>query len=75
MQTEIIIEQYTTRCLIHVFLLDQLKSYKGGKNLSQRLLRGLATWKDMLEKCVERYRELANKKVEQLYKVSSLLLG
>ena len=33
--------------------------------------RGPTTWKDMLVKCVERYCELANKKVEQLYKVSS----
>ena len=30
---------------------------------------GPTTWKDMLKKCVERYCESANKKVEQLYKV------
>ena len=42
-----------------------------GKNLTQRPWRGPTTWKDTLKKCVERYCELANKKTEQLHKVSS----
>ena len=37
------------RCLNHALLLEQLKSYQGGKNLTQRRLRGLTTWKGMLE--------------------------
>ena len=36
-------------CLNHEFLLEQLKSCQGEKNLTQRLLRGPTTWKDMLE--------------------------
>ena len=57
------------RCFIHVFLLQRLKNYPVGKSLNT-----LAWSYDMEEhaqKCVERYCELANKKVEQLYKVSS----
>ena len=33
------------------------------ENLTQNRSRGPTTWKDMLGKCVERYFELANKKV------------
>ena len=58
----------TKKCLNHVFPLDQLK-FPVGKNLTQKRLRRPTTWKDML--CVERYCELANKKRQQLYKVSS----
>ena len=32
-----------------VFQLEQLKNYQVGKRLTQRLSRGLATWKDMVE--------------------------
>ena len=60
----------TTRCLNPVFLLNQPRNYQDGTNLAQRLQRGPTTWKDMLEKCVERYCELANKKTEQQYEVS-----
>ena len=42
-----------------------------GKTSRQRRLCRRAVWKDMLKKCVERYRELANKKTEQLQKLSS----
>ena len=43
------------------FLMQQLKSYQGGRNLTQRRSHCLTTWKDA-QKCVERYCELANKK-------------
>ena len=36
------------RCLNHVFLLEQLKNYRGGKSLTQKPCRGSTTWKDML---------------------------
>ena len=35
------------------------------------VLRHGGTWRDMLKKCVERHCELANKKMEHLYKVPS----
>ena len=56
----------TRKCLIHEFLLEQPKNYQGAQNLTQRRLRGPATWKDMLKKCVERHSEFARKKTEQL---------
>ena len=37
------------KCLDHVFLLEQLESYQGGENLTQKQSRGPTTWKDMLE--------------------------
>ena len=55
---ETIIEEYT-----NMFL----KNYQGGKNLTQKQLRGPLTWKVMLKSALS---ELANKKVEQLHKVS-----
>ena len=45
------------RCLNLVFLLEQLKSYRGGKNLRQIRLRGPTTWKDMLENAL---RDIVN---------------
>ena len=45
-------------------------NYQDGTNLVQKVQRGPATWKEMLEKCMERYCELANKKTEQLHAVS-----
>ena len=59
----------TRGCLSHVFLLEQQKNCWGGRNLTHKQKRGPATWKDA-QKCVERYCDVANKKVEQLYKVS-----
>ena len=70
---EIIIEQ-ATKGLSHVFLLEQLKSYQVGKSLTQRRLRGPATWKDMFENALSDTASWQTKKVEQLYKVSSLCL-
>ena len=73
-QTKLLLNN-TKKCLNHVFLLEQLKKYLDGQNLTQRRLRGLTTWKDMLKNAFERYCELANKKTEQLFKVSSPCLG
>ena len=61
----------TKICSKHVFLLEQLQNYQSGRNLTQRRLRGPTIWEDMLKKCVVICSELANKKTEQLYKVSS----
>ena len=58
------------KCLNHVYLLVQLKSYRVGKNLMQRRLRGLTTWRDMLENALRGTLKSVNNKVEQLYKVS-----
>ena len=52
------------KCMKHVFVLEQLKNYQGVKSLTEKPWRGPTT-------CIERYRELANKKVEQFFKVSS----
>ena len=58
------------RCLNHVFLLEQQQNCRDGKIQAQTV-----AWSYHMEghaqKCVERYCRLANKKVEQLYKVSS----
>ena len=58
----------TRRCLFHVFLLEQQKITRMGKTHAQTV-----AWSYDMEgyaqKCVERYCELANKRVEQLYKV------
>ena len=61
-----------TECSNHVFPLENLKTYQGGENLTQKQLRGPTTCKDMLQTCVERYCKLANKKAEQLNTVSNL---
>ena len=61
----------TQRCSNHSFLLEQLKNCQGGRNLTPRRL----TWSYDIEgpakKFVERLCELANKKTEQQYKVST----
>ena len=60
----------TTRCSSPVFLLQQEKLPGGDKPRART-----SAWSYDMEaharKCVERYCELANKKMEQLYKVSS----
>ena len=62
------------RCLHHVVLLEQLKKTRGGKNLTQTQWRGPATWKDMVENALSKIANWHTKKVEQLYKVTSLCL-
>ena len=47
----------------HVILLEQPKSYQGGRNLTQRQSHGLATWKDMLESAS---RDIVNWQIERL---------
>ena len=37
------------KCSGHEFLLEQLQIYQGGKNLTQKRLRGPSIWKDMLK--------------------------
>ena len=61
----------TGRCSNHESPLEQLKNYLGGRNLTQKRSRGHTTRKDTRKKRVERCCELANKKTEQLYKVST----
>ena len=57
---------------ITYFLLEQQKNYQGVKSLTQRRLHGPTTWKDMLENALSDTVNWQTKKVEQLYKVSSL---
>ena len=45
------------------------------KNLTQKLLRGPATWKDMLKNALRDIANWRTKKIEQLYKVSSPCSG
>ena len=58
------------RCLNHVSLLEQLKNYQVAKT-SRKDGCVAHDMERHARKCVERYCELANKKVEQLCKVSS----
>ena len=37
------------RCSNHEYLLEELKNYRGGKNLTHKLSRGPTRWKDMLQ--------------------------
>ena len=60
----------TTMCLNPVFLLEQLGNYQDETNLAQKLQRGPTNMEGHARKCEERYCELANKKTEQLHKVS-----
>ena len=62
----------TQRCLNHVLLLEQLKITRAGKSA---YFAKTVAWSYVLQgharKCVDRYCEEAEKKVGQLYKVSS----
>ena len=51
--------EHTTRSLNLVFLLEQPKNYQDGTNLAQKLQRGPATWKDMLENA---WNSIANRR-------------
>ena len=59
--------------LSHEFLLEQQKTYQGGKSLTQKRLRGPTTWKVMLRKS---WKDTASwqKKKEQMYNVSTACL-
>ena len=54
---EIIIDEYRKKCSNPEFLLKQLKNYQGGRNLTQRRLRGPMIWRDMLKHAM---RDIAN---------------
>ena len=72
---EKIIEQlFLKKSLNHVFLLEQLKNYHGGKKPHAKTVAWSYDMEGHARKCVERYCELANKRVEQFFKVSSLCL-
>ena len=59
------------RCLDHAFLLEQLKSYQDGKNLTQKQLHGPPTWKDMLESALNDVANWQTRKWSSYFKVSS----
>ena len=59
------------RCLNHVFLLEQLKKLPGWEMLHAKTVAWSYDVEGHAQKCVERYCQLAKKKVEQLYRVSS----
>ena len=61
----------TKRSLNYVFLLEQLKNYEDGKTPHEKTVVWPYDMEGHAQKCVERYCELANKKTEQLYEVSS----
>ena len=55
----------------HEFLLEQLKNYQGGENLTKRRLRGPTTCKDMLKNVLRDIANWRTKRQSNLYKVSS----
>ena len=61
-------------CSNHQFLLRQLKNCHRGRKPHAKTVAWSHDVEGHAQKCVERCCELANKKTEQLYKVSSLCL-
>ena len=61
----------TEKCLNHECLLEQLRNYQGGNNLTLKQLRGLTTWKNMLKNVWRDIASWQTKKTQQLYKVST----
>ena len=59
----------------HVFLLEQQEKLPGWQKPQAHSVVWSYDMEGHAQKCVERYCELANKKVEQLYKVSRLVIG
>ena len=64
----------TRKCSNHEYLPLQLKKYQDGRIFTQKLSRGPTTWKDTRKSTQKGTCELANKKTEQLYTVSTLCL-
>ena len=62
----------TENCSNHEFLLEQQKISRVKKKLKH--CSAVCDMKGRAQNCVERHCKLTNKKVEQLYKVSSLCL-
>ena len=71
---ETCVEQYTKMFESRISA-GATEKLPGRKKLTRKQKRGPTTWKDMIKKCVERYCELANKKVEQLLQSFKSLLG
>ena len=65
----------TQRCQDHVFLQEQLKSYQGGKSLTQRLWHGPMIWKDMLENALSGTASWQTRKWSSFTMVAWSLLG
>ena len=65
---------YSKKCLNHVFVLEQLKSYLVGKKSHARTVAWSHHMERHAQSCFERYFELVNIKTEQVYIVSSLCL-
>ena len=61
----------TTRCLNPVFLLEQPRNFQDETKPRAKTSAWSHDMEGHAQKCVERYCKLANKKVGQLYKVSS----
>ena len=63
------------RVVVVTCVLQQLTTYQGGRNFTKKKT---VAWSYDMEghviMCVERYRELENKKTEQLDRVSTLCL-
>ena len=74
MQTNWNYFENTQRCLNHVFLQDQRNNYLGAKKPHAKTIAWSYDMEGHAKQCVEWYCELANQKVEQSYKVSSLCL-
>ena len=66
---EAIIKKYT-KSSNHVLLLEQQRNCRDGKNHHAQTVAWSYDMEGRAQKCVERCCELANKKVEQLFKVS-----
>ena len=61
--------------LNNVFLLEQLKTYQGGKSLTQRRWHGPMIWKDMLENALSDTASWQTRKWSSFFKVSSPCLN
>ena len=61
------------RCLNHVFLLEQLRNF-GVRKPHAKTVAWSYDMEGHARKCVDKYCEPANKKTEQLYKVSSFCM-
>ena len=52
----------TEKCSNHEFLQQELKNYQGGKNFTQKRLRGPTIWKDILKNAL---RDIANRRTKR----------
>ena len=61
----------TEKCSNHESLPEQLKSYVAGRNVTRTRSLGLTTWEDMRRDALRGIAKWQNKKLEQLYEVST----